>query len=123
MYNVREIQLGDLFPVIRILKKIDIKGVMAKMQKEDVTGKSEKEKGEIAEQKAIEFVVTVISQLDTAEEDILTVLSGWAGCSKDEARAITISQLKKLVPEFLEKNSLETLKGFFTNAARQAVKN
>ena len=120
MYKVREIELGDIFPIIRILKKIDIKSLASEVSKDiAVEDKTAEEKKKIAEEQAIELVLQILLKMDEAEEDILLVLSGWAGCSKDEAKHIKLSDLETLVPEFLEKNPISKMKELFTLAARR----
>lgn len=136
--KAREIELGDVFIAVKIVKKLGLKTLKSAVGVESVNeltpeekeGLTEPEvaalfdekKKELLKKKSFEVVSYLLENLEEAEGEILLLLSGWTGTTPEEFKKIKISELRPLIADFVEINSTEELKSFFSQAVEELTK-
>ena len=115
-YTVRELQFGDLFTAMRIVKKVNIKPQLKEFGTIDIKDKKKEEVEKIQKEKGIELFMHIIENLDMAEQDILKLMSDLSGLSAEEIKQLNFNGIKEFYDKLIEANPMEDLKDFFKQA-------
>jgi hypothetical protein len=136
--KAREIELGDAFIALKIIKKLGLESLrnvigiesVEEPTPEETEGKTideikgirDAKKNELLKKKAFEVITYLLSHLEEAEKEILLLLSGWACVEPEEFKKIKLSELPKFIDEFMALNSKDTLISFFERAVAALTK-
>lgn len=90
--NVKPFCLEDIFTIISILNKIDLK-------MDSFKGKDEKEVG-------MEVIKQCVSKSILAKDNFYTLISSITGLTKDECKKLNILQLRELGKKVVEINNI-----------------
>jgi hypothetical protein len=114
--KVREIELGDVFLMAKIFKKIDFKTMMKEIGLQDVTGLDDGKKEEIMASKSLDFFNYLILHIDEAESDILKLIAAWGEMTPADAAKIKLSEMGDFYKQFVAVNGQEAIASFFKQA-------
>jgi hypothetical protein len=99
---MRKLKYKDIFPVARILKKIDFTDIPKEVKTK--------------EQMGVWFLTKILNSLDLVEKELTTWLSSLTGETEKEIQEMSLTQMKDL---FIEISQQEDLKSFFGYAVQQ----
>ena len=93
-YTLRKFNDGDLFPILKILKKIGIKDCKEAFMQVASGEKTLKDIGILA---AFDLADILIGNLTKAEEEVYSLYSEMSGLSADEIRAMEFGTLPLMI--------------------------
>jgi hypothetical protein len=99
---MRKLKYKDIFPVARILKKIDFTDIPKEVKTK--------------EQMGVWFLTKILNSLDLVEKELTTWLSSLTGMVEKDVQELGLQELKNI---FIEISQQEDLKSFFESAVAQ----
>lgn len=102
------------FPLLRLVKKIDIKEELKKLAI-DVTGKSDEEKERITKEKGIELLFLLAERLGEAEKETFEFVSVYLEKTIQEVKEMDILEISELLKTLFTD---EKFKVFFQQAMK-----
>lgn len=120
--KAREIELGDAFIALKIVKKLGLESLREIVGIESSEGLTPEDRQKLLNKKAFEVVSYLLTHLEGAETEIILLLSGWSGTTPEEFKKIKLSELPEMIDEFIKLNGKETLISFFERAVAALTK-
>jgi len=99
---MRKLKYKDIFPIARILKKIDFTEIPKEVKTK--------------EQMGVWFLTKILNSLDLVETELTKWLSSLTGMPEKEIEELSLPELKTI---FVEISQQEDLKSFFESAVKQ----
>ena len=115
--KVREIELGDLFIASKILRMVDLKGMIKEIGIKTVTDVPDEEKETITAEKSLDVLMYLLGKVDEVEKEVLKLIGAWCGISPEDAAKLKFHELKEFVEQFVKVNGEENIASFFKQAA------
>ncbi len=117
-YELRTLCAEDVFPMFKIISKIDIKEFKSCFESEDVkeaiksatNGETQDGLEVIGLGVALEIASVIMANVPQAKEDIYLFLAQVSGMSKDDIRNLPISTFTEMIIDIVKK---EEFKDFF----------
>lgn len=101
--KLRKLQVKDIFPMSRIIKKIGIREIM-KQAAAALEGKKDNASEQTTEgkqmQAGIEMLAVVIENMHLAEKEVMDLLASLAGMESDRFAELDIEQLASVIDQF-----------------------
>ena len=115
--KVREIELGDLFIASKILRMVDLKGMIKEIGIKTVTDVPDEEKETITAEKSLDVLMYLLGKVDEVEKEVLKLIGAWCGISPEDAAKLKFHELKEFAEQFVKVNGEENITSFFKQAA------
>jgi hypothetical protein len=115
--KVREIELGDLFIASKILRMVDLKGMIKEIGIKTVTDVPDEEKETITAEKSLDVLMYLLGKVDEVEKEVLKLIGAWCGISPEDAAKLKFHELKEFAEQFVKVNGEENIASFFKQAA------
>ena len=115
--KVREIELGDLFIASKILRMVDLKGMIKEIGIKTVTDVPDEEKETITAEKSLDVLMYLLGKVDEVEKEVLKLIGAWCDISPEDAAKLKFHELKEFAEQFVKVNGEENIASFFKQAA------
>lgn len=116
-YTLRELTADDMFPMVRIIKKVGLKDIISTFSKEDIIAAVQK--GEAVESigfdSAMKIVDILVDNLENIKSDLYGLLASLSGLTAQEIGKLPIGTFMAMVIDVVK---LVNFKDFFPGASK-----